>query len=89
MIHCFIAGVQVVGLKMECEVGGFEADPEGLAIAAGINAHLPAQVRVLAAQRVQQKFNARQCCRSRAYSYFLPASALGLRMDGAHFCIPC
>ena len=67
---------------MECDVGSFEADPEGLAIAAGINAHLPPAVRVLAVQRVQQKFDARQCCASRGYRYFLPASALGMRMDG-------
>lgn len=73
---------QVIGLKMECDVGSFEADPEGLAIAAGINAHLPAAVRVLAVQRVQQKFNARLCCAARGYHYFLPAAALGLRMDG-------
>ena len=35
---------QVVGLKMECDVAGFERDPEGLAIAAAINTHLPRQV---------------------------------------------
>ena len=40
------------------------------------------QVRVLAVQRAQQRFDARQAAESRVYSYFLPASALGLRLDG-------
>jgi len=31
-------------MKMECRVDTFEADPEGLAIAADINEHLPEEV---------------------------------------------
>jgi tRNA U38,U39,U40 pseudouridine synthase TruA len=42
-----------------------------------------AQVRVLSAQRVNRSFSARTDCRSRTYVYFLPAAALGLRLDGA------
>jgi len=38
---------------------------------------------VLSAQRVNRSFSARTDCRSRTYVYFLPAAALGLRLDGA------
>lgn len=47
-----------------------------------INSHLPPSVRVLAAQRVNKGFNARERCRHRTYHYFLPASAIGLTLDG-------
>ena len=35
---------QVAALKLECEGGCFERDPEGLELAAAINRHLPEQV---------------------------------------------
>ncbi len=38
---------------------------------------------MLSAQRVNRSFSARTDCRSRTYVYFLPAAALGLRLDGA------
>lgn len=41
------------------------------------------QIRVLSVQRTHQKFNARAICEARAYSYFLPTSILGLKLDGA------
>ena len=41
------------------------------------------QVRVLSVQRVNRSFNARTSCRGRTYHYFLPASVLGLHLDGA------
>ncbi|BDA49208.1 probable tRNA pseudouridine synthase 1 at N-terminal half [Coccomyxa sp. Obi] len=72
----------VIGLKMECVVESFESDPEGLGIAAEINRYLPGQVRVLSVQRTNQKFDARQICEGRVYSYFLPTSIVGLQLDG-------
>ena len=45
LAHCGLVDCgQVIGLKMECDVAGFERDPEGLSIAAAINKHLPRQV---------------------------------------------
>ncbi|KAK9918566.1 hypothetical protein WJX75_005011 [Coccomyxa subellipsoidea] len=73
----------VIGLKMECVVDSFETDPEGLSIAAEINKHLPRQVRVLSVQRTNQKFDARQICEGRVYSYFLPTYIIGLQLDGS------
>ncbi|EIE24783.1 pseudouridine synthase [Coccomyxa subellipsoidea C-169] len=74
----------VIGLKMECVVESFESDPEGLGIAGEINKHLPGQqVRVLSVQRTTQKFDARQICEGRVYSYFLPTSIIGLELDGS------
>ncbi|KXZ42898.1 hypothetical protein GPECTOR_112g268 [Gonium pectorale] len=54
----------------------FDADPEGLEIAAALNAQLPQEVRVFSAQRVNKKFNARRFCFDRTYEYFLPAHLL-------------
>ena len=45
---------------------------------------LGAQVRVLSVQRVNRSFNARNSCMGRTYHYYLPASILRLRLDGAH-----
>ena len=45
---------------------------------------LGAQVRVLSVQRVNRSFNARNSCLGRTYHYYLPATILRLRMDGAH-----
>ncbi len=40
------------------------------------------QVQVLSVQRVNSGFNARSYCNTRTYHYFLPASILGLALDG-------
>jgi tRNA pseudouridine38-40 synthase len=40
------------------------------------------QIRVLSVQRVNNKFNGRANCEARVYSYFLPTSILGLKLDG-------
>ena len=42
------------------------------------------QVRVLSVQRVNAGFNARGYCNTRTYHYYLPASILGLALDGKH-----
>ncbi len=42
----------------------------------------PRQVRVFSIQRVSKSWNARSECIRRTYSYYLPASALGLALDG-------
>jgi tRNA pseudouridine38-40 synthase len=72
----------VVAMKLECDPDGFDADPDGAAIAAAVNAHLPPQIRVFSVQRVNNAWNAREECTRRSYIYHLPASALGLAMDG-------
>ncbi|KAL4422713.1 hypothetical protein ABPG75_008910 [Micractinium tetrahymenae] len=72
----------VVGLKMEVQPESFDSDPEGSELAAAINAHLPPEVRVFSIQRVSKSWNARSECIRRTYSYYLPASALGLALDG-------
>ena len=60
------------------------AAPEaGCAAAQAINEHLPATVKVLAAQRVNRNFDARERCGERTYHYWLPASAMGVAMGGA------
>jgi tRNA U38,U39,U40 pseudouridine synthase TruA len=41
------------------------------------------QVRVLSVQRTNQKFDARQICEGRVYSYFLPTYIIGLQLDGS------
>lgn len=40
------------------------------------------QVRVFSVQRVSKSWNARRECIRRSYSYFVPASVLGLALDG-------
>lgn len=42
----------------------------------------PRQVRVFSIQRVSKSWNARSECIRRTYSYYLPAAALGLALDG-------
>ena len=54
-----------------------------IARAQGINAHLPSDVRVLACQRVNNGFNARDRCADRTYQYYLPSSAIGISAAGA------
>eukprot|EP00884_Botryococcus_braunii_P014325 jgi/Botrbrau1/22894/Bobra.0065s0047.1 len=51
-------------------------------LAEEINAHLPREVRVLSVQRANRSWNARTMCDGRTYHYYLPAMALGLRLDG-------
>ncbi|KAK9846471.1 hypothetical protein WJX81_004698 [Elliptochloris bilobata] len=73
----------VVACKLEIDVEDFQQDSEGLRLAQSINAHLPPEVRVLSVQRVNRSFNARNSCNSRTYHYYLPASIMGLRLDGS------
>lgn len=47
-----------------------------------VNAQLPGDVRVLACQRVNSGFNARERCADRTYQYYLPTSAIGLSAAG-------
>jgi tRNA pseudouridine38-40 synthase len=74
------AAVQVMSLRIQLEDARWDEDPEGIQIAAQINRHLPAQIRVFAVQRVNKKFNARHQADSRMYEYYLPASVLGLAL---------
>ncbi len=37
---------------------------------------------MLSVQRTTQKFDARQICEGRVYSYFLPTSIIGIELDG-------
>ncbi|PRW32888.1 tRNA pseudouridine synthase [Chlorella sorokiniana] len=73
----------VVAMKMEVEPESFDTDPEGQALAAAINASLPPEVRVFSIQRVSKSWNARSECIRRCYNYYLPASILGLKLDGS------
>eukprot|EP00887_Chlorella_sp_A99_P000194 scaffold13.g194.t1 len=72
----------VVACKLEVDPASFDGDPEGLLLAARINAHLPPEVRVFSVQRVSKSFDARLECVRRQYHYYLPASFLGLALDG-------
>lgn len=73
----------VVAMKLECNPESFKTDPEGSQLASDINQHLPAEVQVLSVQRVNSGFNARSYCNTRTYHYYLPASILGLALDGS------
>ncbi|KAL3133971.1 hypothetical protein ABBQ32_008415 [Trebouxia sp. C0010 RCD-2024] len=73
----------VVAMKLECHPSSFTADPEGSQLASSINQHLPAEVRVLSVQRVNNGFNARGFCNNRTYHYYLPTTLLGLALDGS------
>ncbi|KAL0039788.1 hypothetical protein WJX77_008016 [Trebouxia sp. C0004] len=73
----------VVAMKLECDPESFKADPEGSQLASDMNQHLPAEVQVLSVQRVNSGFNARSYCNTRTYHYYLPASILGLAVDGS------
>ena len=44
--------------------------------------HLPDDVRVFSAQRVNNRFNGRDMCTSRTYHFYVPAAALKLLGDG-------
>jgi tRNA pseudouridine38-40 synthase len=68
--------------KFSGGAGGVEAEA-GTAAAAGTDpAPHPPAIRVLSAQRVTKRFDCRRWAIGRAYEYYLPASALGIRLDG-------
>lgn len=66
----------VISLKLECDSGIFEEEPDGRSIAESINGHLPPEIRVFAVQRVVKSFDARRDCARRQYDYYLPLSFL-------------
>ena len=72
----------VISMKLECNPGLFETDPDGGTIAEGINKHLPLEVRVFAVQRVVKSFDARRECIRRHYDYYVPLTFLE-RMIGS------
>jgi tRNA pseudouridine38-40 synthase len=67
---------QVVSLKYLVPRTPEELARSQGAIIAGVNAQLPAQIRVLGMQRVTDGFNAKNQCSSRTYEYLLPPSLL-------------
>lgn len=70
---------QVVGLRILIDDDErYVRDPEGLDLAAQVNAHLPPAVRIFSVQRVNKKFNSRRQCIDRTYEYYLPAYWLGI-----------
>jgi len=72
----------VISMKLECNPGLFETEPDGGSITEGINEHLPPEVRVFAVQRVVKSFDARRECIRRHYDYYVPLSFLE-RMIGS------
>ena len=72
----------VVSARLEVDVGVWENDPEGTRIAADINRHLPNHVRVFGAYSTPKSFQARRACVRRTYDYLLPATCLGLNVNG-------
>ena len=70
----------VISMKLECNAGLFETEPDGGSIARAINEHLPPEVRVFAVQRVVKSFDARRECIRRHYDYYVPLSFLELMM---------
>ena len=56
----------------------WEQDPEGLALAAAVNSHLPPAVRVFSVQPVPQSFQPRRLCSARLYKLWVPAEPAGL-----------
>ena len=71
-----------VSARLEVDVGVWENDPEGTRIAADINRHLPDHVRVFGAYSTPKSFQARRACVRRTYDYLLPATCLGLNVNG-------
>lgn len=69
--------LQVFAFKAQLDDASYQGDPEGLAHAQRISQHLPPSVRVMSAQRVNRKFNARHMCLERTYEYWLPQSMIG------------
>lgn len=67
------AAMQVVSMKLPCEVGG-RVDPQVTEL---INTHLPPVIRVYGLLRATASFNARTDCHRRRYEYLLPLRALG------------
>lgn len=45
-----------------------------------VNMHLPSDIRVFSCMLVNNRFNAREICRWRAYKYILPASVLTMKV---------
>jgi tRNA U38,U39,U40 pseudouridine synthase TruA len=72
----------VFAFKAQLDDASYQGDPEGLAHAQRISQHLPSSVRVMSAQRVNRKFNARHMCLERIYEYWLPQSLIGTRWLG-------
>ena len=68
----------MVSLRAECVPEDFESgrDPEGVEFARGVNRHLPDDIRVFSAQRVNGGWCARGMCEAREYEYTLPARIL-------------
>ena len=68
----------VVSLRAECVPEDFEGDrdPEGIEFSRAVNRHLPDDVRVFSAQRVNGGWCARGMCEAREYEYTLPARIL-------------
>lgn len=54
----------------------YDSDPEGIALADSITAHLGPQLQVFSVQRVNKHFRARQFCEERSYKYYVPVSIL-------------
>lgn len=50
-------------------------------IIAGINQHLPSDIRIIAIKPVVQSFNAKNSCSFREYQYLFPCKALGVETD--------
>lgn len=75
---------QVIGVRLVLKEAAFVGDPEGLAVAAAINAHLPPDICVFSVQRTNKGFDTRRWCNKRSYEYYLPASVLQLETpDGS------
>lgn len=68
----------MVSIRAECVPENFESgrDPEGVEFARSVNKHLPDDVRVFSAQRVNGGWCARGMCEAREYEYTLPARIL-------------
>lgn len=83
--HTHTHGVtQVIGVRLVLKEAAFVGDPEGLAVAAAINAHLPPDICVFSVQRTNKGFDTRRWCNKRSYEYYLPASVLRLETpDGS------
>ncbi|KAG5567077.1 hypothetical protein RHGRI_002594 [Rhododendron griersonianum] len=69
----------MISLKMEVPENAWQENPNGIALANYVNAHLPNNVKVFSILPSQRSFDARRECNIRKYSYLLPAEIIGIK----------
>ncbi|XAR58859.1 Mitochondrial tRNA pseudouridine(27/28) synthase [Bertholletia excelsa] len=79
----------MISLKMEIPENAWKEDPNGIALADYVNAHLPSNVKVFGILPSQKSLDVRRECNIRKYSYFLPAEVIGINKNMTTLEIDC